>query len=93
MRIQVAKWGNSTAVRLPKAVVEQLGLKPGAEVELTLNGREATLKAVERLSGSALLEKLLAEADRIGWENQPPLDDWSTVETPWPEYKADKSSS
>ncbi len=29
MKVQVAKWGNSTAVRLPKAVVEQLGLKPG----------------------------------------------------------------
>jgi antitoxin MazE len=27
MKVQVAKWGNSTAVRLPKAVVKQLGLQ------------------------------------------------------------------
>ena len=32
--MQVAKWGNSLAVRLPKALVEQLGLKPGDEVEI-----------------------------------------------------------
>jgi hypothetical protein len=26
MKVQVAKWGNSTAVRLPKTIVKQLGL-------------------------------------------------------------------
>jgi antitoxin MazE len=30
--MQVAKWGNSLAVRLPKKVVEELGLKPGDEI-------------------------------------------------------------
>jgi antitoxin MazE len=34
LMVQVAKWGNSLAVRLPKAVVEQLGLKPGDRVEI-----------------------------------------------------------
>ena len=91
MRVNVAKWGNSAALRLPKAVVEQLGLAPGSEVELTLNGREATLKAVEPLAGKALLDKLLAEADRIGWENQPPMEDWGEVETPWPDYDESKA--
>ncbi|MCY4427009.1 MAG: AbrB/MazE/SpoVT family DNA-binding domain-containing protein [Halieaceae bacterium] len=28
----VSKWGNSLAVRLPKALVEDLGLKPGDDV-------------------------------------------------------------
>ena len=32
--MQVAKWGNSLAVRLPKAVVEALGLKVGDEIEI-----------------------------------------------------------
>ena len=31
----VAKWGNSLAVRLPKALVEALGLKAGDEVDLS----------------------------------------------------------
>jgi len=30
--MQVSKWGNSLAVRLPKALVEQLGLKEGDEL-------------------------------------------------------------
>ncbi len=32
--MQVAKWGNSLAVRLPAAVVEALELKEGDEIEL-----------------------------------------------------------
>jgi antitoxin MazE len=36
--MQVSKWGNSLAVRLPKAVVEALKLKEGDEVEITIAG-------------------------------------------------------
>ena len=33
--MQVAKWGNSLAVRLPRALVDSLGLKVGDEVAIT----------------------------------------------------------
>ena len=32
--MRVATWGNSLAVRLPAALVEELGLKAGDEVEI-----------------------------------------------------------
>lgn len=32
--MQVSKWGNSLAVRLPAKLVEELGLKEGDEIEL-----------------------------------------------------------
>lgn len=32
--MRVSKWGNSLAVRLPKALVEQLGLKEGDELNV-----------------------------------------------------------
>ena len=32
--MQVCKWGNSLAVRLPKGLVEAIGLKEGDEIEL-----------------------------------------------------------
>ncbi len=32
--MQVAKWGNSLAVRLPAAVVEALALKEGDDIEI-----------------------------------------------------------
>jgi len=36
--MQVAKWGNSLAVRLPKAIVETLDLKEGDEIEIVVAG-------------------------------------------------------
>ncbi len=36
--MQVAKWGNSLAVRLPQSVVEVLGLKEGDSIEIHVVG-------------------------------------------------------
>jgi antitoxin MazE len=36
--MQVSKWGNSLAVRLPQAVVDALTLKEGDEIEITIAG-------------------------------------------------------
>ena len=76
MRVHLAKWGNSTAVRLPKAVVQELGLENGQEIELTVSGGEARLKPLARDAEGDLLARLIAECDAIGWENQPALVDW-----------------
>ncbi len=37
--MQVAKWGNSLAVRLPKAIVDALGLKAGDDIEIVIADR------------------------------------------------------
>ena len=39
--MQVSKWGNSLAVRLPAAVVEALELKEGDDVEVHVIGARA----------------------------------------------------
>ena len=36
--MQVSKWGNSLAVRLPAAVVDTLGLKEGDDIEIVVAG-------------------------------------------------------
>ena len=36
--MQVSKWGNSLAVRLPAAVVEALELKEGDQIEIRIAG-------------------------------------------------------
>ena len=36
--MQVSKWGNSLAVRLPAAVVEALQLKDGDQIEIRIAG-------------------------------------------------------
>lgn len=35
--MQVSKWGNSLAVRLPATVVEALDLKEGDDIEITIS--------------------------------------------------------
>lgn len=55
--MQVAKWGNSLAIRLPSAVVEALELKPGDEVELHVaDARD--LGVARKPSREDLLERL-----------------------------------
>lgn len=39
--MQVSKWGNSLAVRLPAGVVEALGLKEGDQIEIRVAGERA----------------------------------------------------
>lgn len=39
--MQVSRWGNSLAVRLPASVVEALGLKEGDDIEIHVVGRRA----------------------------------------------------
>ena len=36
--MQVSKWGNSLAIRLPAAVVEVLGLKEGDDIDVQVAG-------------------------------------------------------
>lgn len=44
--MQVAKWGNSLAVRLPRSVVDALGLKEGDSIQIHVAG--ARTFAVEK---------------------------------------------
>jgi antitoxin MazE len=39
--MQVSKWGNSLAIRLPAAVVEALALKEGDDIEVRVAGERA----------------------------------------------------
>jgi antitoxin MazE len=39
--MQVSRWGNSLAVRLPVAVVEALDLKEGEEIEIHVTGQRS----------------------------------------------------
>jgi antitoxin MazE len=57
--MQVAKWGNSLAVRLPQSVVEALGLKEGDQIEIQVAGarRFEVTKAPTRQELLARLRK------------------------------------
>jgi antitoxin MazE len=52
--MQVAKWGNSLAVRLPRSVVEALKLKEGDEIEIIIAGSRRFEVARDRRREDAL---------------------------------------
>jgi antitoxin MazE len=62
--VQVAKWGNSLAVRLPASVVEALQLKAGDEIEIHI--ADAREFGVARKPGrQELLQRLRAFRGRL----------------------------
>jgi antitoxin MazE len=62
--MQVAKWGNSLAIRLPAALVEALELKAGDEIEIQV--ADARQLNVARKPGrEALIERLRAFRGRL----------------------------
>ncbi len=55
--MQVAKWGNSLAVRLPAAIVELLELKEGDEIEIRVaDGRD--FEVARKPSRAELIQRL-----------------------------------
>ncbi len=62
--MQVAKWGNSLAIRLPAAVVEALALKAGDEIEIQV-ADAATFGVIRKPGREELLARLRAFRGRL----------------------------
>ncbi|MEA2912253.1 MAG: antitoxin MazE [Bradyrhizobium sp.] len=58
--MQVSKWGNSLAVRLPKALVDELGLKEGDELNVVAAGNGAIEVETRQARRKAALERMAA---------------------------------
>lgn len=64
--MRVAKWGNSLAVRLPRALVEELALEEGDEIELTPVGTRQLEVGRDRRR-----EEALARIREMSWPLPP----------------------
>lgn len=68
--MQVARWGNSLAVRLPAELVRELGLKEGDKIELERAGDRLAVRrhpsADEILAELGRFRGRLAAAQRLG---------------------------
>ena len=62
--MQVAKWGNSLAVRLPASVVQALNLKEGEEIDLHVAG-ERSFEVAKQASAKELLARLRGLRGRL----------------------------
>jgi antitoxin MazE len=71
MKAQIGRWGNSFAVRLPKAFMERLGLHEGDEIDLA--PLEAEHDASQR---QTFEERRDAALERIAARRRPLPADW-----------------
>ncbi len=78
MKIHIGRWGNSLAVRLPKALVERLKLKEGDEID-----SEAIERALESADREALERRREEALKRIA-ERRFPMP---------PDYKFDREEA
>ncbi len=62
--MQLAKWGNSLAVRLPAAVVEALALKEGDDIEIRV-ADERVFAIARKPDREALLARLRSFRGRL----------------------------
>ncbi len=61
-KAQLVRWGNSQAVRIPKAILEQCNLREGEELQILVENGAIWLEPVRRrLSLEALVEKITPE--------------------------------
>jgi antitoxin MazE len=77
MDLQIAKWGNSLAVRIPAEVVRRLGLREGATVQAQLTADGSFTLRAERFDRKAFAAELavLRAAAPVGEPAVPQLRD------------------
>jgi antitoxin MazE len=64
--MQVGKWGNSLAVRLPSSVVELLRLEEGDEIEIEIAGRREF-----RIRRDTRKQEALEHLKALNWDLPP----------------------
>ncbi len=69
-KVQIVKWGNSQAVRIPKGILEQSNLREGEELEIRVENGQIWL---EPLKHRPTLESLVA---KITPKNRHGEQDW-----------------
>ena len=58
---RVQMWGNSLSVRIPKALAEELRLRPNSEVELSLESSKLVIRPVARSRPVYDLDELVSQ--------------------------------
>jgi antitoxin MazE len=71
MSVTLHKWGNSVGLRVPKPLLDQLGLKQGVQVDVKVEGNRLVIEPVRhrRYTMAELLEGFTPDnrPGEVGW--------------------------
>jgi antitoxin MazE len=65
MNIQISKWGNSLAVRIPASLIKQTQLKDGDRVEATLSKDGSLIIRPQKLDRKTIARRLKVLRDSM----------------------------
>lgn len=67
MEIEMGKWGNSAAFRVPAELVRKSGLKIGSKMEIVFEDGALRIKPLKpKMSRAERYERILADLDKYG---------------------------
>lgn len=73
MQLQVKKWGNSSAIRLPQAILEQFDMRENDKFDVIIENQSLTLRPSKK--GYSISELMAEMPDGLPmieeWENMP----------------------
>jgi antitoxin MazE len=61
MASRIARWGNSLAIRIPKAALDSIDLGEGDPVAITTRGRSLVLERAHKVDLEAMIEAITPE--------------------------------
>lgn len=64
MDSKIQRWGNSLAVRIPKAFADEAGLEENAKVDMSVQGKTITIRPVRKKYTLEELVKGITPANR-----------------------------
>ena len=69
MNVQISKWGNSLALRIPTNLAKEIQLKDGDKVEVTLSGDGALIIKPQKIDRKTLakMARELRESMKMGY--------------------------
>ena len=76
MRSMIQKWGNSQAIRLPKAILEMAGLRENETVQIMAEENQIVIKKITGFRHKTLKERLAGfkgEYSFVQWDIGPSL--------------------
>lgn len=87
MRIKIAKWGNSAAIRLPKAVLELLQVREGNELDVVIEGDRLVVTPVQPARYASLDEMVAAMNALGGADYEYGQEEWATLPSEFRDLK------
>ena len=73
MQVEVSKWGNSLALRIPTAMAKELGVASGSKAELTVRNGKLVLSPEKKISRKERYQRLLASLEHLPKEGEVPV--------------------